>query len=284
MHRDGHCHETMVWYRPLEDVVACSPTLEESYGRATTQEPIIEGGSLVSPGLARDRFLTAKQGRLLYQRHCSESSETPRCRGWAPLVDRPADYLPSGTVGQWLPVPCNGGPCTRAATRKPTRRGRLGPGAGIPKRTRPKLPPNGVLSNQRGLHQCEKGRGPKDPTVRREGTREPWRRGAICCCGLSRQPQARSGQTVGEDRPTSLPSSSTVVIQFLDKVLNFRAVLRRHGTHRAATRCPLRLHPEFHFCCPSRDCIMSIFLDDGTPCHCRTPPVNDVGRFSELAC
>ena len=77
-HRDGHCHETMVWYRPLEDVVACSPTLEESYPRATTQGPIIEGGSLVSPGLAsqRDRFPTAKQGRLL-----SESSDTPRCRG-----------------------------------------------------------------------------------------------------------------------------------------------------------------------------------------------------------
>ena len=56
----------------------------------------------------------------------------------------------------------------------------------------------------------EKGRGPKDPTVQREGTREPRRRGAISCCGLSRQPQARSGQTVGDVRPTSLPSSSTV--------------------------------------------------------------------------
>ena len=71
--------------------------------------------------------------------------------------------------------------------------------------------PTKVLSNQRGLRQYEKGRGPKDPTVRREGTREPRRRGAICWCGLSRQPQARTGQTVGEVRPTSLPSSSTVV-------------------------------------------------------------------------
>ena len=72
--------ETMVWYRPLEDAVACSPTLEESFRRATTQELITEGGSLVSPGLAsqRDRFLTAEQGRLLYQRHCSK---TPRSRG-----------------------------------------------------------------------------------------------------------------------------------------------------------------------------------------------------------
>ena len=52
--------------------------------------------------------------------------------GWASLVGRPADYLPSGTVGRWLPAPCN----TRAATRKPTMRGRLGPRAGIPKRLR----------------------------------------------------------------------------------------------------------------------------------------------------
>ena len=32
----------------------------------------------------------------------------------------------------------------------------------------------------------------------------------------------------------ALPSSSAVVIQFIDKVLNFPAVLRRHGTHRPA--------------------------------------------------
>ena len=42
-------------------VVVCRSTLEESYRRATTQEPIIDGGSLVSPGLAtqRERGLTA---------------------------------------------------------------------------------------------------------------------------------------------------------------------------------------------------------------------------------
>ena len=59
--------------------------------------------------------------------------------GWAPLVGRPADYLPSGTLGQWLPAPCNGGPNKRAATQEPTKRlrGRLGPRAGIPKRLRP---------------------------------------------------------------------------------------------------------------------------------------------------
>ena len=32
----------MMWYRPLEGVVAGRPTLEESYRRATTPKPIIE--------------------------------------------------------------------------------------------------------------------------------------------------------------------------------------------------------------------------------------------------
>ena len=63
-----------------------------------------EGGCLISPRLAtqRDRFLTAKQGRLLHQRH---SFSTPRCRGVGTLcVDRPAGYLPPRTVGQWTPA------------------------------------------------------------------------------------------------------------------------------------------------------------------------------------
>ena len=73
MHRHGHCHEAIVWYCPLENV--CRSTLKESHQRATTQEPIIVGGSLVSPGLAtqRDRGLTAKTKR-------------PDAVGWAPLV------------------------------------------------------------------------------------------------------------------------------------------------------------------------------------------------------
>ena len=180
-------------------------------------------------------------------------------------MDRPADYLLSGTVGQWLPVPCNGGPCTRSATRKPTRRGRLGPRAGIPKRTRPKLPPNGVLSNQRGLHQCTKGKGPENP-----GVVAPF---AVAGCRGNRR-------------------RAVDVLAFF--------VYGRHSVHRQSAELP---------CCPSAtwyppcfypvpfataaripllllspDCIMSIFRGDGTPCDCRTPPVNDVGRFSELAC
>ena len=107
-----------------------------------------------------------------------------------------AGPLTTSLRGLWvsgLLPPGNGGPNKRAATLEPTKRlrGRLGPRAGIPKRKRPKLPTDVLLSNQRGLQQYEKGRGPEDPTVRREGTREPRRRGAICCCGLSRQPPSR---------------------------------------------------------------------------------------------
>ena len=104
MHRDGHCHEAVRWYVHLRILVACRSTLEESYRRATTQEPIIEGGSLVSPGLAsqRDRFLTAKQGRLVYQRHCSRR---PDAVGWAPLVGQARSLPPSGDCGSVATCP-----------------------------------------------------------------------------------------------------------------------------------------------------------------------------------
>ena len=48
--------------------------------------------------------------------------ESPRSRGvGTPRVIRPADYLPSGTVGQWeLLPPGNGGTNEGAATQKPT--------------------------------------------------------------------------------------------------------------------------------------------------------------------
>ena len=95
--------------------------------------------------------------------------------------------------------------------------------------------------------------------LRRQGTREPRRRGAICCCGLSRQPHARSGQTVGEVQPTSLLSSSTVFtvgagrtglmrgtgfrsFQFIDKVLNFPVVLRKRRTYSVTFQSTTRPH------------------------------------------
>ena len=86
--------------------------------------------------------------------------------------------------GQWLPVPCNGGPCTRAATRKPTRRegDDSDPGLATRRERGPKLPPNGSLSYQRGLQHNEKGGGPKTPLC---GGKGPETR--LCCCGLSRQ-------------------------------------------------------------------------------------------------
>ena len=61
--------------------------------------------------------------RLATQRDfvLTATASRPEAVGWAPLVGRPADYLPSGTVGQWLPAPCNGGTCKRAATPEPTK-------------------------------------------------------------------------------------------------------------------------------------------------------------------
>ena len=121
----------------------------ESYRRATTQGPIIEGGSLVSPGLAsqRDRFLTARR-----------------------------------------------------------------------------------LSNQRGLRLTKRGGGPRTPLCEGKGPENPGVVAPFCCYGLSRQPQARSGQTVGEDRPTSLPSSFAVVNQFMVPTVYYCSEDRRLPT------------------------------------------------------
>ena len=83
-----------------------------------------------------------------------------------PLCGKPAGCLPPGTLGQWLPAPCNGGPSTRAATRKPTRRGRLGPRAGIPKRKLPNCQKQkGTLESAWAAStQCKK-KGPENPGV-----------------------------------------------------------------------------------------------------------------------
>ena len=122
MHRDSHCHETVVWYCPLEDVVACSPTVEESYRRATTQGPIIERGStrISRAGIPKRPLPNCQAGPTASSTPLFQDAQMP----WSghPLLGRPADCLPSGTVGQWLPAPCNGGPSARAATLKPTRR------------------------------------------------------------------------------------------------------------------------------------------------------------------
>ena len=101
-------------------------------------------------------------------------------------MGRPADYLPSG---QWLPAPCNGGPENRP--------GGDDSDPGLASRRERGLTANKRITLEPAWTAAyEKGRGPKDSTVRREGTREPRRRGATCCCGLSRQPQVRRVWTV----------------------------------------------------------------------------------------
>ena len=108
-------------------------------------------------------------------------SRRPEAVGWAPPVGRPADYFLSGTLGQWLPAPCNGGPNKRAATLEPTKRqrGRPGPRAGMPILTK--------RYSQTSVGIAHKGGGPKTPMCEGEGTQGPWRRGATAGCRLSRQ-------------------------------------------------------------------------------------------------
>ena len=225
MHRDGHSHEAVMWYvhhLPESMTIPRRKQAVPRWKRVTEgrrpKDRSLKGGSLVSPGLAsqRDRFQTAKQDRLLYQRHCSK---TPRCRGVGTLSW--AGPLTTSLRGLWVSGYLPRATADRAQGRRPDNRPRGDDSD-----------PGLASRRERGLncHQSEYSRTSVDcinAKLRREGTREPRRRGAICCCGLSRQLQARSGKTDGEDRPTSLPSSSTVVIQFIDKVLNFPVVLRK---------------------------------------------------------
>ena len=123
---------------------------------------------------------TASQLPLYSRTDCSNNAtpaRRPEAVGWAPLVGRPADYLPSGTVGQWLPAPCNGGTCRRGATLEPTKRRRElthYSRSGNPRRPRP------------NCHKKENSRTAWVASVhRREGAQEPrcarseGRRGAV---------------------------------------------------------------------------------------------------------
>ena len=98
--------------------------------------------------------------------------------GWAPLVGRPAHYLPSGTVGQWLPAPCNGGTCARAATLEPTKRRRgltQNSRAGNPKRPRPNCHKKENSRNSVGSISAQKREGAQEPRC----ARSERRRGAV---------------------------------------------------------------------------------------------------------
>ena len=88
-----------------------TPTLCESRGRRPKNRSLTKGADSNLPGWQpkEKAALTAKAGC-----DCLNSAtveKRPEAVGWAPLVGRPADYLPSGTVGQWLPAACNGGKC-----------------------------------------------------------------------------------------------------------------------------------------------------------------------------
>ena len=140
------------------------PTLEESYRRATTQEPIIEGGSLVSPGLAsqRDRFLTAKAGYDCLNNATVENR--PDAVGWAhPSWAGP---LTTSLRGLWVSGYLPRAMADRAQGRRPDNRpggDDSDPGLASRRERGLNCHQNGVLSNQRGLHQFEKGQGAQRP-------------------------------------------------------------------------------------------------------------------------
>ena len=115
-------------------------------------------------------------------------------------------------MGQWLPVPCNGGPCARAATRKPTERPRgltQNSRAGNPKRTRPKLPPNRVLSNQRGLQRTKRGGGPKTPLCEGKGPENP---GVVAPFAVADCRGNRRYGTCGRSQTSSFSSPSRATL------------------------------------------------------------------------
>ena len=69
--------------------------------------------------------------------------------------------------------------------------------AGNPKRKRPNCHTKEELSrNSVGGISAQEGRGNKDPSVRGEGTQEPWRRGATGCSRLLRDLLVRYWWTV----------------------------------------------------------------------------------------
>ena len=100
LHVRGHLQLTQRQHRrslrnTTRDIHKSRPSAEETWEPATAKK------GRLGPGLASRRgcVLTAIASR-------------PEAAVWAPLVGRPADYLPSGTAGQWPPAPFNGGPIT----------------------------------------------------------------------------------------------------------------------------------------------------------------------------
>ena len=182
--------------------------------RATTQGPIRERGftRISRAGIPKRPLPNCQAGPTASSTPLLLNPQMPW--GGHPLLGRPADYLPPGTVGQWLPAPCNGGPCTRAATRKPTKRPRgltHNSRAGIPKRLRPNchqrstLKPAWTASVRKGAGaqrpHCPKGRDPR--------TLASWRHFAVASCRGNRKRAVASRLGKFDLRPYLLRSSST---------------------------------------------------------------------------
>ena len=102
-HHDGHSHEAVMWYvhhlpesmktpKMCESNGTSRSTLEENYRRATTQEPIMNGGftrisragnpKRTRPELPTDRILSNQRGLQRTKR--SGGPKTPLCKGKGP--------------------------------------------------------------------------------------------------------------------------------------------------------------------------------------------------------
>ena len=88
-------------------VVACSPTLEDSYRRATQGPITVRGFTRISrAGNPKRPHPNCQAGPTASSTPLLLDAQMP----WGGHPQLAADYLPPETVGQWLPAPCNGGP------------------------------------------------------------------------------------------------------------------------------------------------------------------------------
>ena len=129
-------------------------------------------------------------------------------------VCRPADYLPSGTVGQWPPATGQWWNARRGGDPK-TYQVTQGADPELPgwqpKEKATQLPQKrGTLKSAWVASVHTKGGGPS-PVFEVKGPKDPWRRDATECNMLSRQLQLRNGWTVARIGPI------VVFVSLLDK-------------------------------------------------------------------
>ena len=166
-----------------------------------------------------------------------------------------AGPLPTSLWGLWVSGPLppyNGGPCTRAATRK-----RLGPRAGIPKGLRPNCNQARYSRTSVECINAKRGGGPKTPLYERKGPENPDVVAPFAVAGCRRNRRRAVDRRLGKIdlRPCLLRLRSSLFvlactgliplkvsrIQFIDRVLNFPVVVRRRGTYSVTVQKTVKI-------------------------------------------